>query len=245
MSSCKMFFAPLARAGRKLLLQAFGQPVDHQAGSPRSITHLACSRSGQAWDSRLACWRHGEQQHLSGPPHTGHVEQPHRRRRGGWSHSHRRLLRGERAEATTRGDRRKPDRLDDDRLRVWARAAHGRRRTMTEVFGAKFSDSRAPTRRPIEHVPEEILALWESVSGWRSHAPAVASRLHHRLFVRKHGDVAAHRRAAADAYAAIGEPLVVRPRPGERLPLGGHALQADGQEGGAGRAPVRHRQTRR
>jgi hypothetical protein len=76
-------------------------------------------------------------------------------------------------------------------------------RTMTEVFGAKFSNAQGSYPTPIEHVPEEILALWESVAAGVS-APAVASRLHHRLFVRKHGDVGAHGRAAADAYAAIG-----------------------------------------
>jgi hypothetical protein len=76
-------------------------------------------------------------------------------------------------------------------------------RTMTEVFGAKYSNSQGAYPTPIEHVPEEILALWESVAAGVS-APAVASRLHHLLFVRKHGDVGAHGRAAADAYAAIG-----------------------------------------
>ena len=79
----------------------------------------------------------------------------------------------------------------------------GDARSATDVFGAKFVNSQGAYPTPIEHVPEEILALWESVAT-RVTAPAAVSRLHHLLFVRRHGDVAAHGRAAADAYAAIG-----------------------------------------
>lgn len=74
---------------------------------------------------------------------------------------------------------------------------------MTEVFGAKFSNAHGAYPTPIEHVPEEILALWESVASSVTF-PAAASRLHHLLFVRRHGDVGAHGRAAAAAYSVIG-----------------------------------------
>lgn len=79
----------------------------------------------------------------------------------------------------------------------------GDARGLTEVFGGKFSNAHGAYPTPIEHVPEEILALWESVAAAIT-SPAAVSRLHHLLFVRRHGDVGAHGRAAAAAYAAIG-----------------------------------------
>ena len=79
----------------------------------------------------------------------------------------------------------------------------GGARGVTEVFGPKIVTGTAAYPTPLDYVPEEILALWESVVSGVS-APAAASRLHHLLFVRRHGDVGAHGRAAAQAYMAIG-----------------------------------------
>jgi hypothetical protein len=79
----------------------------------------------------------------------------------------------------------------------------GDARGVTEIFGPQIVTNSGAYPTPIDHVPEEILALWESVVSGVT-APAAASRLHHLLFVRRHDDVGAHGRAAAEAYVEIG-----------------------------------------
>lgn len=56
-----------------------------------------------------------------------------------------------------------------------------------------------PWPPPLSEIPAEITNIWERYSAVVA-APVARARLHHLLFVVRHGDVLAHARAAVDAY---------------------------------------------
>jgi hypothetical protein len=79
----------------------------------------------------------------------------------------------------------------------------GEERNRTDTFGEKMSGPGGTYPTPVEHVPEEVIALWASTAE-QVGTSAARARLHHLLFERGHGNSGTHGREAAAEYLTLG-----------------------------------------